>query len=461
MKTDIVDKKMNNLLLQLNTKQIIIFGVGDFGEKSIHLLREVGYEVTEIWDNNENKQGKNLMGIPVCSPRNCKDIVIIISVFNHIREIENQLLELGYLKKDILKYGDLDIFNILLREKEEKEIECLNPNTIQFPITYKCNFNCVMCGMHELVYKEHMSLEQMERVIIDALYLNVKTIGINGGEPFLRNDLCEYIKTIIHLVPNIKQFNIISNGFFTDKIIRDLLEIKKICEGKVYLNLSISIDGIGKVQDQHRGRNDAFYNAQKTIEIIKQNISKYVDNLDVICTVTKNNIWRINEVVVWAEKMGINVNYNIASINKRINNYKKADDFLLQNDELTKYMAAEFFYGQYLQTQRESYFAIYLYLLTGKRYALCPYHKNEWTTILPEGEIAFCPTRSNSLGNGLEMSPTQILQEGKEYIEQIKEKYCESCSHYMYWLSSAGLRFLYEDRIKNSNMRYIGADYDN
>ena len=401
------------------------------------------------------------MGIPVCSPRNCKDIVIIISVFNYIEEIENQLLGLGYFRNDILKYSDLDILNILLRKQEENEAKYLNPNAIQFPITYKCNFNCVMCGMNELVHKEHMSLEQIKKIIIDPLYLNVKMIGINGGEPFLRDDLYECINNIIHFLPNIEQFNIISNGFFTDKIIRDLLEIKKICEGKVYINLSISIDGIGKVQDQHRGKKNAFYNAQKTIEIIKQDISKYVDNLDVICTVTKNNIWRINEVVAWAEKMGINVNYNIASMNKRINNYKKADDFLLQNDELTRYIAAEFFYGQYLQTQRESYFAIYLYLLTGKRYTLCPYCNNEWTTILPEGELAFCPTRSNSLGSGLEISPRRILKESKQYIEEIKEKYCECCSHYMYRLSSEGLRFLYEDRIKNSNMRYIGADYDN
>ena len=305
--------------------------------------------------------------------------------------------------------------------------------------------------------RKHISSKEIGDILSDQLYENIRIIGINGGEPFIRNDLYECVSEMVDKLPNLCRLNIISNGYFTEKILSDLQKIKAVFGKKLYIDLSISIDGVGKLQDVHRGAEGAFTHAMNTIHCILRDKYKYVDELEIICTITKINIWAINEVEVLTTNLGISTNYNIASLNKRIENHKKANEFLVETDEMTRHMAAEFFYGQYIKTSKESYYAIYLYLLSGKRFALCPHKRYEWTTILPNGNIEFCATQSKDLENGLKYKPIEILKKSICYFESMSKKNCDTCPHYMYLLNGEGLKYLYEDRIKNQNIRYIGS----
>lgn len=67
---------------------------------------------------------------------------------------------------------------------------------IQLPITFKCNFDCVMCGMRNLISQEDFSSEELSQIISDKLFQNVTGIGLNGGEPFLKKDLVECVEVI-------------------------------------------------------------------------------------------------------------------------------------------------------------------------------------------------------------------------------------------------------------------------
>ena len=87
------------------------------------------------------------------------------------------------------------------------------PSTIQLPVTYKCNFNCKMCGMHNLIHKDDYSTKELEQILKDKLFSKVTSIGLNGGEPFLRSDLVECVKIMIKTLPNLKSINIIIIGF--------------------------------------------------------------------------------------------------------------------------------------------------------------------------------------------------------------------------------------------------------
>jgi len=141
------------------------------------------------------------------------------------------------------------------------------PSTIQLPITYKCNFNCVMCGMHNLIGQKDFNSEELRTILKDKLYSRVTAVGINGGEPFLKTDLLDCINAIVNMLPSLKSLNIISNGFFTDKIISQLTEIKKLCKLKsIKVNLSLSVDGVKDMQDFMRGHKDAFTHVNQTIQ---------------------------------------------------------------------------------------------------------------------------------------------------------------------------------------------------
>lgn len=372
-------------------------------------------------------------------------------VFERDRRIGDILKNIRYL----FRYVEINVFYMLKlinrRLRLNKKIKKY-PHTIQLPITYHCNFDCVMCGMNKFKNNEDFTCEQLKNILEDKLFTHVKSVGINGGEPFIKKNFEEYVEVIINCLPKLTEINIISNGYLTDIILLKLADIKKKCLAKgIKINLSISVDGVDDMQDFHRGKKGAFEKTSDTIKQILINPQKYIDYLDIICTITKYNIARINEIEVWAESLDVNVEYNIATVNNRIKNEDKS--FLIFEDEKAKKLAMEFFYCKYRETQKEKYYAIYLYIRYNKRYSYCPCMYNEWITVTPDCSIGFCATHSKSLGSGIDESPYDIVNENTKYLKQLRKKYCGNCSHYSYVLNEKGLKMLYKDKIVNMFMR--------
>lgn len=350
--------------------------------------------------------------------------------------------------KNIIKIilEPLYLYKMVVAEKIRKKkmfYRYRKPIELQFPITYKCNFDCVMCGMHSLINKKHMSAEEISNVLADKLYQDVQSVGINGGEPFLRLDLIECIGNIVNTLPKLRTINIISNGYCTKKIINDLKVIKKICtEAKVKLQVSFSLDGIEEMQGFMRGKEDAYDKLVNTIQLIKDNRDMYCDSLMMICTVTKYNIYKIYEVEKWSKEYNIEVSYNVATINKRIANEDRVNDFSVFGDEQARMLTQEFFYKKYLETGSEKYYGLFLFLHEGKRYGYCPYEYKEGVTLTPSGEVCYCATHSEIMGNALKESSYNIFVDNENYHRDLCNKHCSTCSHYFYSLNSLGKKKL-------------------
>lgn len=330
----------------------------------------------------------------------------------------------------------------------------IKPKVIQLPITHLCNFDCVMCGVPNSILKEDFSAEELRRILSDELFSDVETVGINGGEPFLRKDLIECIDTIIASLPQLSDFYIITNGYHTDKILTSLKIIKDKCkEKKIVVHLSLSLDGIGEIQDFHRGHKGAYDHLEKTYQRIVSDIDKYVDDINIICTITRYNVYYLNDVENWSTARGVEVAYNIATINSRIDNQEKLKKFSIFEDEQARMLTQEFFYKKYMETGSEKYYALFLYVRTQKRYSNCPCMNLEWITLTPDSQIGFCATHSKKLGSALEKSACSIVNENISHLEEIREDFCNTCSHYIYSLNSEGLKKMYEDKMRNHYIR--------
>lgn len=320
------------------------------------------------------------------------------------------------------------------------------PTVIQLPITYKCNFNCRMCGMQNLVRNNDYSSEELNKILSNKLFHNVNSIGLNGGEPFLRSDLVDCVKVMINILPDLTSFNIISNGYFTDSIKEKLAEIYGLSKEKgIAVNVSFSVDGIYEMQDFMRGHKNAWSNVVNTINSINANIGKYCDSLAVICTVTKYNVYNLEEVEAWGKKNNILIRYNIATLNVRIANEDRYEDFSIFFDEKARLLAQEFFYKKAIQDNSETYFGLYLYIRNRKRYAYCPCRYNDWVTLVPNGNISYCATYSKELGNALENSAYDLFNNNIDILHEIANQHCESCSHYISELDPVGLRMFYKE----------------
>lgn len=330
------------------------------------------------------------------------------------------------------------------------------PVELQFPITYLCNFDCVMCGMHRLINKKHMSIDDIKTILSDKLFCKIESVGINGGEPFLRDDLVECIDAVVSSLPRLKRIFIISNGYYTERIVNYLKKIKEITVNHgLELTVSFSVDGVGAMQDFMRGRKNAFEKVEKTIEEVTRNRDEYCDHLNVICTITKHNVYSLPEVELWGEAHKIDISYNIATINERIDNHEKFEDFTIFNDFEAKKMASEFFYKQYLSTHNEKYYALFVFAETGKRVGPCTYSNGKGVTLTPDGNLCYCATHSELIGNVMMNSPYSLFQKNTKYRVQMCKEYCHGCSHYLYGLNSSGLKSLMnEKRIKRETALY-------
>lgn len=449
-------KKNKGLFEELKNSKVVVFGAGTRGRHCIECLKQMEISVHAVMDNNNLTWGKKCEDITIEKPQYFENANVILSVKSLDQELAFQAIKLGYPIDKICTYDNIiHIFREANRPIREF------PHTIQLPITHLCNFDCVMCGMHKMIKHEDFSAEELAVILKDDYYSEVTSVGINGGEPFLKEDLVECVESMCDKLPHLKDLFFISNGYQTNKILQKLSQIKSLCERKgVNVHLSLSLDGIGDIQDRHRGKKGSYEALTYTLSCIKDSMNIYTDSLDIICTITKHNIFNISEVEIWEKQNNITVEYNIASENVRIENQDRLDDFSLFSDKQAQMLASEFFYSKYITTGKEKYFGLYLFLIYGRRFTECPCKTNEWITITPDAQVGFCATYSPKLGNGFKESTKELVANNLNVLYEIRHRYCEKCAHYGYKLNGEGFAELFRDDLLNNHMQWEKTKYD-
>ncbi|MBU1627160.1 radical SAM protein [bacterium] len=149
---------------------------------------------------------------------------------------------------------------------------------ITFFVTGMCNLKCKMCFYLDNIHKA----EKEKELSLDEIHKISKNIHpfvwllISGGEPFIRDDLVE-ICEIFYKQNKVNNITIPTNGFLTEKIVRNIKDICRICKG-TYINLDLSLNGLEKEHDEICGRQGAFNHLVETAFLIND-LRKEVKNL--------------------------------------------------------------------------------------------------------------------------------------------------------------------------------------
>jgi radical SAM protein with 4Fe4S-binding SPASM domain len=70
------------------------------------------------------------------------------------------------------------------------------PISIFIAVTEKCNYNCWHCSKANRKQESELSLKTLKKTIQDLQEMGTSIIGLTGGEPMLRKDLIEIVKSI-------------------------------------------------------------------------------------------------------------------------------------------------------------------------------------------------------------------------------------------------------------------------
>lgn len=162
-----------------------------------------------------------------------------------------------------------------------------NPYLIDWPITDKCNLNCLHCrGMASPELDGETVLKVAEQVPL----LKPGWVIIEGGEPLLRQELFEVIETIHK--GGIKIY-LISNGMFLNGNIARRL-------GEFDVNLMISIDGADEKSYEQIRKGASFEKLKQSVAIANE--YEILDSCPV--TIGKHNYEQLGKIFEFAKGIG-------------------------------------------------------------------------------------------------------------------------------------------------------------
>jgi len=170
---------------------------------------------------------------------------------------------------------------------------------VNFAVTYGCNSRCLTCGIWKKggsMRKKELSSEEARAIF--SQFKGLRSVGITGGEPFLREDLVKVIGVI--KAPSI---TISTNGLMPERIAKSVREMLKINHIK-NLGVSVSIDAIGKSDDKLRGVSGSYEKSIRTIELFKKIGDKRLI-IGISNTISRSNIDGVLDVYRLAERYNV------------------------------------------------------------------------------------------------------------------------------------------------------------
>lgn len=164
------------------------------------------------------------------------------------------------------------------------------PTEVHFNITNSCPLNCRHCTSNsgDLLERE-LSLDQIKQAIDILAEMRVFHIAFGGGELFARPDAIEIAEYAVTkgIVPNAT-----SNGYYMTEALAQ--------KCRLFGQINISLDGIGEKYGIVRGTD----NFDKADAALKMLVAAGV-NTGINCMATKANFDTLEEVVAYAEQLGL------------------------------------------------------------------------------------------------------------------------------------------------------------
>lgn len=307
----------------------------------------------------------------------------------------------------------------------------MKPHTLNLLANDVCNSRCQMCLIWQQKKDKELTPEDLDRVLSDDLFSELKYVGVSGGEPTLRADLPDFFEAICTKKPKIIGTGIITNGIIESHVRERVLASAEVCKKHgVGFNVMVSLDGVGKIHDTVRGRKNNFESAISLLRFFHHNTDIPTS---FGCTITSSNALYVDELLDFSQSEGLYGRFRVAEYIQRLYNDGQTE-FIRSFDEKTLYHLGLFFFRaehsfEKNSTFRKTYRNIRNMLTEGQpRQMGCPYQTRA-AVLTARGELLYCAPKSPTLGNALKTSARQLYFSNIPKRKEILQKDCDSCIH--------------------------------
>ena len=291
------------------------------------------------------------------------------------------------------------------------------PTDAVLAVTYRCDSKCGMCNIWKLEPQELLSTQDYAKVPS-----SLKDINISGGEPFLRKDIVELVKTVNEKCRG-PRIVISSNGFRTDRILEAMVSLRKTIPN---IGIGISIDGIGEKHDQIRGVEGAYQKAMATLMRLQELGFK---NVRIGFTAMNDNVHEMKAVYDLACLMGFQFTTSVAQ-NSEI--YFSTDENQAVPDEALEgalgYVMQKELASAHPKRWLRAYFESGSLLFNREQRRLLPCKAGlEFFYLAPEGLVYPCLSIPEQMGDLKEQSFEEIWESDRAQAVRKQINGCEEC----------------------------------
>ncbi len=186
--------------------------------------------------------------------------------------------------------------------------ELKNPYKLTFAITYWCQSRCLTCNIWDIRPKGELTLDEIKNFASKNNFF--KWIEITGGEPFLRSDIVDIVRTFHKNNKDLYLVTMPTNSLCNREMV--LGKIKEMLDiGIPKLSITVSLDGYKELHDKIRGIPGNF---EKAVSMFKdlQELSKQYKNLFFVFgyTVSPFNQGSFSTTYSEVKKLIPNIRYN-------------------------------------------------------------------------------------------------------------------------------------------------------
>lgn len=269
------------------------------------------------------------------------------------------------------------------------------PYMVDFALTDKCNFNCEYCSFKSMEDKKRkeMSTNEIKDVLFQCQELGVSMINFVGGEPLMRKDLFEIIRSIDKTKSGTLMF---TNGWFLEDC---AFELKKAGLDSICVSLDSHLpekhDSIKKIKG-------AFQKAVKGIVQAK----KAGLTVSISCAINEDSLkdGSFIKLIEFSKKLGVHevIVWDLAPTG----GYADRKD-LVENFNLVKELIniAKFY------NKKEDYPAIFPYAYNRSPPSVGCSGGTNYFYINPYGDVCPCDFNPLILGNVLK-KPLNLIWDG-------------------------------------------------
>ena len=171
------------------------------------------------------------------------------------------------------------------------------PFYARYHITHRCNQRCRMCRLHKLADEsKELTLPKVQELSKRLYALGARHLVLTGGEPFLRKDIVEVVKTFSEQGFSLR---IQSNG--GSHLSRELLSE---CAKAGLRDLSISIDTLNRsLQDDICQSKNVVDNALRSLRMARELLPKGISQANVVAS--RYNFQELPQLLRFFHSLGV------------------------------------------------------------------------------------------------------------------------------------------------------------